>query len=217
MKMLIDETGRKEELTLSESNTSSGKAMYIEGPFVMCNAVNRNGRNYDKDRVGLPSVNKYVEEYVNDRRAIGELVHPDYPFPNIKEAAIKVESLSWVGNNAVGKARVLNTPQGQMIKALAEADFNLAVSTRGLGDVKEVAGRSEVLPGFMLTAVDVVDRPSGQVCYVNAIKESVEWRLNESSGLWEPASVKGNVMDLMNENYEDDFMRRLEMAINKLG
>lgn len=221
MKLLIDVTGKKEELTLAEAATASGgKAMYIEGPFVMCNAVNRNGRNYDLERVGVPSVNKYVEEYVNDRRAIGELKHPEYPFPDIEQAAIKTESLVWTGTNAIGKARILNTAKGQIIKALAEADFNLAVSTRGLGDVKEVAGRSEVLPGFMLTAVDVVDRPSGQVCYVKAMTESVEWQLDESTGVWSPKDVRGSIVDQLGKTQslvEDDFLRRLKLALNKLG
>lgn len=218
MKLLVDETGAREELSLTEAATSSGsKAMFIEGPFVMCNQINRNGRNYDKDRVGVPSVGAYQRDYIDDRRAIGELKHPDYPFPDIEQAAIKVESLTWHGNNANGKARILNTQKGQIIRALAEADFNLAVSTRGLGDVKEVAGRTEVLPGFMLTAVDVVDRPSGQVCYVKAVTESVEWQLNESTGIWEPKDVHGKHIDSLLENAEDEFIRRFKLALNKLG
>ncbi|AYP28316.1 head maturation protease [Serratia phage vB_SmaA_3M] len=221
MKLIVDVTGKHEQLTLGESADASGsRAMYIEGPFVMCNAVNRNGRNYDMERVGLPSVNRYVEEYVNDRRAIGELKHPDYPFPDIEHAAIKTESLTWSGTNAIGRARILNTAKGQIIKALAEADFNLAVSTRGLGDVKEVAGHSEVLPGFMLTAVDVVDRPSGQVCYVKAMSESVEWQLDESTGIWSPKDIRGSVVDQLaktNAIVETDFLRRLDMALQKLG
>lgn len=218
MKLLVDETGAREELSLVESALPSGsKAMFIEGPFVMCNQVNRNGRNYDRERVGIPSVSTYQRDYIDDRRAIGELKHPDYPFPDIEQAVIKVESLSWQGNNAIGKARVLNTQKGQIIRALAEADFNLAVSTRGLGDVREVAGRTEVLPGFMLTAVDVVDRPSGQVCYVKAMTESVEWALNESTGLWEPRDVRGKHVDQLLENAEDEFIRRFKLALNKMG
>lgn len=218
MKLLVDETGAREELSLTESATQSGgKAMFIEGPFVMCNQINRNGRNYDKDRVGVPSVGAYQRDYIDDRRAIGELKHPDYPFPDIEHAAIKVESMSWNGNNAIGKARILNTQKGQIIRALAEADFNLAVSTRGLGEVKEVAGRTEVLPGFMLTAVDVVDRPSGQVCYVKAMTESVEWRLNEATGIWEPKDVRGGKIDSLLENAESEFIRRFKLAMNKLG
>ena len=175
MKLLREITAIGKDLQIGEAATATGgKAMYIEGPFVMCNQVNRNGRNYDLQKVGIPAVEAYDKEYIQDRRAIGELKHPDYPFPDIEHAALKTESLRWEGTNAIGRARILNTPKGQIIRALAEADFNLAVSTRGLGETKSVNGYDDVQPGFMLTAVDAVDRPSGQVCYVKAVSESVD-------------------------------------------
>lgn len=221
MKLLREITAMAKDLQIGEAdNGRGGKAMFIEGPFVMCDEVNRNGRRYGLEAVGIPSVEAYTRDYINDRRAIGELKHPDYPFPDIEEAAIKTESLIWNGANAIGRARVLNTPKGQIIKALAEADFNLAVSTRGLGDVKSAKGIDEVVPGFMLTAVDVVDRPSGQVCYVKAISESVEWKLDEATGVWTPKDVNGHVVDTLvktNRLLEDEFIRRFTKAINKLG
>lgn len=221
MKLLREITAIGKDLQIGEATTSTGgKAMYIEGPFVMCNAINRNGRNYDLQRVGIPAVEAYDKEYIQDRRAIGEVTHPDYPFPNLVEAALKTESLKWEGSNAIGRARILNTPKGQIIRALAEADFNLAVSTRGLGETKEVGNYDDVLPGFMLTAVDAVDRPSGQVCYVKAVSESVEWQLDESSGIWMPKDIKGQVVDSLvktNIQAEDDFLRRLDAALNRLG
>ncbi|WPJ72046.1 prohead core protein protease [Salmonella phage CRW-SP2] len=221
MKLLREITAIGEELQIGEASTpSGGKAMFIEGPFVMCNAVNRNGRNYDLEKVGIPAVEAYDRDYIRDRRAIGELKHPEYPFPDIEQAAIKTESLIWQGNNAIGRARVLNTPKGQIIRALAEGDFNLAVSTRGLGETKDKSGVDDVLPGFMLTAVDVVDRPSGQVCYVKAVHESVDWQLDESSGIWVPKDIKGQVVDSLvksNIQVEDDFLRRLDLALKHLG
>lgn len=220
MKLLREITAIGKDLQIGEAATSTGgKAMFIEGPFVMCNQVNRNGRNYDLQKVGIPAVEAYDKEYIQDRRAIGEVTHPDYPFPNLVEAALKTEYLKWEGNNAIGRARILNTPKGQIIRALAEADFNLAVSTRGLGDTKEVNGYDDVLPGFMLTAVDAVDRPSGQVCYVKAVHESVDWQLDEASGIWMPKDVKGQVVDsLVKANFaQDDFLRRLGLALDKLG
>lgn len=221
MKLLREIQAVGEELQIGEAATATGgKAMYIEGPFVMCDTVNRNGRNYDLHKVGIPAVEAYDRDYIRDRRAIGEVTHPDYPFPNLVEAALKTESLRWEGSNAIGRARVLNTPKGQIIRALAEADFNLAVSTRGLGETKQVKGIDEVLPGFMLTAVDAVDRPSGQVCYVKAVHESVDWQLDESSGIWVPKDIKGNVVDDMVKTarlVEDDFLRRLDKALKHLG
>lgn len=221
MKLLREITAIGKDLQIGEAATATGgKAMYIEGPFVMCDQVNRNRRNYDLQKVGIPAVEAYDKEYVQDRRAIGELKHPDYPFPDIAEAALKTESLRWEGTNAIGRARVLNTPKGQIIRALAEADFNLAVSTRGLGETKSVNGYDDVQPGFMLTAVDAVDRPSGQVCYVKAVSESVEWQLDESSGIWVPKDIKGQVVDSLvktNIQFEDDFLRRLDIALRHLG
>ncbi|EDL7894799.1 pro-head protease [Salmonella phage vB_Hercules_SET] len=221
MKLLREITAIGKDLQIGEATTSTGgKAMFIEGPFVMCNQVNRNGRNYDLQKVGIPAVEAYDKEYIQDRRAIGEVTHPDYPFPNLVEAALKTESLRWEGANAIGRARILNTPKGQIIRALAEADFNLAVSTRGLGETKSVSGYDDVQPGFMLTAVDAVDRPSGQVCYVKAVSESVEWQLDEASGIWMPRDVKGKVVDQLvkaNIQVEDDFLRRLDAALNHLG
>lgn len=221
MKLLHEISGIGEDLQIGESATSTGgKAMYIEGPFVMCNAANRNGRNYDLEKVGIPAVAAYDRDYIKDRRAIGEVNHPEYPFPNMAEAALKTESLVWQGNNAIGRARILDTPKGQIIKALAMADFNLAVSTRGLGETKQVRGIDEVLPGFMLTAVDAVDRPSGQVCYVKAVHESVDWQLEESTGMWIPKDINGKVVDNLvktNIQLEEDFLRRLDAALNRLG
>lgn len=221
MKLLREITAIGEDLQIGEATTSTGsRAMFIEGPFVMCNKVNRNSRNYDRAKVGEPAVAAYDKEYIQDRRAIGELKHPEYPFPDIAEAALKTEFLKWEGDNAIGRARILNTPKGQIIRALAEADFNLAVSTRGLGETKKVNNYDDVLPGFMLTAVDAVDRPSGQVCYVKAVHESVDWQLDESSGMWLPKDINGQVVDSLVKNNvqaEADFLRRLDLALNKLG
>lgn len=167
-------------LEVLTENTSKGKVLYIEGPFLMSEAQNRNGRLYSK-AVMEQAVDRYQREYVSERRAIGELNHPDYPFPDPKKAAIMVESLSWQGNNVIGKARVLNTPDGLIIKELLDANFKLGVSSRGLGEVKENRGLSEVTK-FLLNAIDAVDLPSGQICYVNPVNESVNWV--ESNGVW---------------------------------
>lgn len=210
-------TSRLEVLT---ENATTGRKIYLEGPMVMANRVNRNGRNYDLEKVARPAVDRYNREYIQDRRAIGEVEHPDYPFPKLSKAAIKInEDLYWQGNDAAGKALVLNNQEGQIIKSLIEADFNMAVSTRGLGDVREASGYEDVLPGFMLTAVDVVDRPSGQTCYVSAIKESVEWVTNDE-GVWVPKNVIGEKADKIiqvNQLIEGDFARRFKLALEKLG
>ncbi|QZI90468.1 hypothetical protein MYOV003v1_p0144 [Vibrio phage 207E48.1] len=203
---------------LTENSSEGGKILFLEGPSVMTNRANRNGRNYDLETVGKPAVSRYVSEYIQDRRAIGELEHPEYPFPKLSEAATMCESMDWHGQNAISKIRVLNNPKGQIIKSLAEANFNMAVSTRGLGDVNERNGINEVMPGFMLTAVDVVDRPSGQVCYMKAMMESVDWVQTEG-GAWVAKDVNESIDDVIKENsaLQSDFLRRFEAALGKLG
>ncbi len=169
-------------LEVLNENTTKGKNVYIEGNFLMTNRVNRNGRNYPRG-IMEESVQKYIDEYINQRRATGELNHPDYPFQDISKAAIKIESLSWHGDNVVGKARVMNSPPGQQIKELLDCDFNLGVSSRGLGEWRDERDTSKTITKFLLNAIDAVDMPSGQVCYVNALTESVsQWK--EVNGLW---------------------------------
>jgi hypothetical protein len=146
-------------------NTVKGKRVYIEGPFMMANAVNRNGRFYPKE-VLEAAVDQYLNDYVNQNRATGELNHPDYPFPDPKKAAIFIESLYWQGDNVIGKAKVLNIGDGLVIQELLEAGFKLGVSTRGLGDLKARPDGSKEVYKYAVHAVDAVDFPSGQTCYV---------------------------------------------------
>jgi hypothetical protein len=184
--------------TLTEQ-TESGKTVFLEGPMIMCEDRNRNGRIYKKAMMEK-AVDTYVKDYVNERRAIGEMGHPSRPFADPKEAAIIIESLTWHGNNVIGKARVLNNPNGTIIKSLVEANFKLGVSTRGLGDVVERAGQKYV-ENYMMNAIDAVDMPSGQNCYVNAVNESAEWILE--SGMWIQKENQEKALKLFLEKFDE--------------
>lgn len=174
LSMLIETSHSVEVL---HENTASGSNLYIEGVFAEAELKNGNGRWYGQDILER-AVDQYNQEFILKRRAIGELNHPDYPLPNIKEAAILIKSLVMQGTKAIGKALVLNTDEGKIVKSLIEGGFNLGVSTRGLGSVKERSGIKYVQEGFMLTAVDCVDMPSGPNCYVNPIRESIgKWMM----------------------------------------
>lgn len=196
MKFLREYYDRVETLT---EETSKGRVLYIEGPFLQAVDVNRNGRSYSRDAMEQ-AVDIYQKNYISERRAIGELNHPDRPFADPKQAAIMVESLSWRGNLVIGKARVLNTPDGNIIKALLEADFKGGVSSRGLGDIKERNGVKEVT-NFMLGAIDFVDMPSGQACYVNPLMESASWIQN--NGIWVPEHEIQKKQDTFLENFRE--------------
>lgn len=178
MKLIIESSHQVEVLN---EKTIKGNRTYIEGPFLMAEAVNRNGRFYSKE-VLEESVANYVRDYINERRATGELNHPEYPFPDPKKAAIMIEKLEWKGNNVIGKALVLNTPDGLIIQELLNANFKLGVSTRGLGDTKKRPDGASAVTKFAMGAIDAVDLPSGQVCYVDQINESVNW-VNRN-GIW---------------------------------
>lgn len=179
---LLTETTHGMELLTEQSE--KGKTLYIQGVFMTAEKLNRNRRVYPK-RVLEQAVEVYQREYVRERRAIGELNHPDYPLPDPAQAAIIVESLEWQGNDVIGKARVLNTPKGQIVAALLEGGFNLGVSTRALGEVSKMPDRA-VVEKLVLNAVDAVDRPSNQTSYVDAIYESMPAWINEN-GVWTPA------------------------------
>jgi hypothetical protein len=179
--------------------TAAGNILFLEGPMIMTEQKNRNGRIYQKPMMEK-SVDKYITEYIKENRAIGELNHPTRPFADPKEAAIKIESLQWTGNNVVGKARVLNNPNGQIVKSLVEANFKLGMSTRGLGEVVERSG-AKYVENYMLNAIDAVDMPSGQICYMNALRESVEW-VNEG-GVWVEKANQEKALSLFLEKFED--------------
>jgi hypothetical protein len=183
--------------TLTE-NTESGKVLYLEGPMIMTEAKNRNGRIYEKAMMEA-SVESYMRDYVQANRAVGELNHPTYPFPNIKEAAVYIESLQWQGNNVIGKARVLNNIHGQQIKSLVEAGFKMGMSTRGLGNVVERSG-TKFVKDYMLNAIDAVDMPSGQICYMNALRESTEWV--QEGGIWVEKANQEKAMAVFLELFE---------------
>lgn len=196
MLFLQEEWARSME-PLTES-TDSGKVLYLEGPMIQTEAKNRNGRIYEK-KMMESSVEDYINNFVNQNAAVGELNHPDYPFANIKEAAVFIESLRWEGNNVIGKARVLNNIHGQQIKSLVEAGFRMGMSTRGLGNVTERSGQKYVTE-YMLNAIDAVGTPSGQVCYMKALRESTEWV--KEGGIWIEKQNQAKAQELFMEKFE---------------
>lgn len=190
---LVESYGSVEAIT---EQTETGKQLYIEGIFAQAELRNGNGRIYPKS-VLEEAVRKYTDEYVNRRVALGEINHPSRPFVDPAEGAILIESLHWEGNNVIGKAKVLNTPKGQIIKGLLEGGYNLGVSTRGLGELKESNGM-KIVESFMLTAIDAVSNPSGPNCFVNPIMESVGWI--QKDGVWVPVQEQSKHTEDIDED-----------------
>ena len=151
------------------------KSHFIEGVFLQGAIKNRNGRMYPVQTLQR-EVDKYNESYIKKGRSLGELGHPDGPTINLDRVSHLITSLKQEGNNFVGKARILDTPMGNIAKSLLDEGVKLGVSSRGLGSIKEENGVKIVADDFMLaTAADIVADPSAPDAFVNGIMEGKEW------------------------------------------
>jgi hypothetical protein len=158
------------------------KSLFIEGPFLVAEKKNRNGRLYEAHTL-RKEVDRYTEEYINKNRAFGELGHPETPSINLERTAILIKSLREEDNVWIGKAKILDTPMGLIAKSLIEGGAQLGVSSRGMGSLKNVNGVNVVQPDFYLaTAADIVADPSAPGAFVQGIMEGKEWML--VNGVW---------------------------------
>jgi hypothetical protein len=174
MKLIVEYTESK---TLVEQ-TATGKNYFIEGVFLQSELKNRNGRVYPK-AILEREVNRYVKEMINTNRAVGELGHPASPTINYDRASHKILSLKEDGNNWIGRAKVLSTPFGNIVKNLIDDNVAIGVSSRGMGSLKEQNGVNMVQDDYHLaTAGDVVSDPSAPDAFVNGMMEGREWIWN---------------------------------------
>lgn len=164
----------EENLNYVTEEKNGKKNTVIEGIFMQAESKNRNGRVYPRE-VMESAVNKYVTEQVSKGRAVGELNHPEGPTINLDKVSHRITELNWDGNNVMGKALVLDTPMGQIVKGLVEGGVQLGVSSRGMGSLVNKNGVSVVGSDFMLATVDIVQDPSAPQAFVNGIMEGVEW------------------------------------------
>ena len=168
-------TEHNEELNYLVENKDGKKSHIIEGIFMQADQVNHNKRIYPKT-VLEGAVKKYVENYVAKGRAVGELNHPEGPSINLDKVSHRITELNWDGNNVIGKAKILDTPMGTIVKGLLEGGCQLGVSSRGMGSVSQnKSGASVVNKDFILATVDIVQDPSAPSAFVNGIMEGVEY------------------------------------------
>ena len=161
---------------LVETAKSGKKSMYIEGVFLQGNIKNRNGRMYPMETL-RKEVSRYNESNIVSGRALGELGHPDGPTVNLDRVSHKIVSLKESGSNFIGKAKILNTPMGNIASSLIGEGVKLGVSSRGIGSLKPTReGVNIVGDDFMLaTAADIVADPSAPDAFVEGIMEGKEW------------------------------------------
>ena len=152
------------------------KNLYLEGVFLQAEVKNRNGRMYPESVMDR-EVNRYMKEYVEKNRAYGELGHPDTPSINLDRVSHIITSLKKEGTNYVGRAKILETPMGNIAKGLLDGGAQLGVSSRAMGSLKTGKdGVQVVQDDFMLsTAADIVADPSAPDAYVSGIMEGKEW------------------------------------------
>ena len=151
------------------------KSHFIEGVFLQAEIANKNGRKYPF-RTLEREVAKYDEAHIRKGRALGELGHPDGPSINLDKVSHKIQSLKAEGNNFIGRAKILDTPNGRIAKSLLDEGVKLGVSSRGMGSLKQQEGVNIVQDDFMLaTAADIVADPSAPDAFVDGIMEGKEW------------------------------------------
>ena len=181
MKLIREEIETVEFVT---EERNGKKSLYIEGVFLQGNIKNRNGRMYPIDTLRR-EVGRYNESNIVTGRALGELGHPEGPTVNIDRVSHKIVSLKESGSNFIGKAKILNTPMGQIASSLIGEGVKLGVSSRGIGSLKPTKeGFNVVGDDFMLaTAADIVADPSAPDAFVEGIMEGKEW-------VWEGTTLR---------------------------
>jgi len=167
---------------LIEANGEGKKNYFIEGVFMQAETKNRNGRIYPMN-VLEPKVSEYTENFISKNRALGELNHPKGPTVNLDRVSHIIKEMKTDGHNFNGKAKIMETPMGNIVKNLMDEGARLGVSTRGMGSLKQQNGINMVQPDFMLAAVDIVADPSAPDAFVDGIMEGKEW-------IWENGLLK---------------------------
>ena len=176
MKLIAEYTEQNIQC-LVEAKEDGSKSYTIEGVFAQAEQKNRNGRIYPK-MIMENAVKKYAKEQVATKRAVGELNHPEGPTVNLDKVSHLITELKVEDNNVMGKATILGTPMGEVVKGLLEGGVQLGVSTRGMGSLERRGDAMYVKDDFMLNTIDIVQDPSAPGAFVNGIMEGVDWIWN---------------------------------------
>lgn len=172
--------------TVIEEAEGGKKNLFIKGIFMQTEAKNKNGRIYPRS-IMEQKVNEYNNEFVKTARAIGELEHPSTPQINLDRVSHLITELKFDGNDIYGKAKVLETPCGNIVRGLLEGGAQLGVSSRGVGSVVQKNGINEVQQDFRLITVDVVSTPSAHDAWVHSVMEGASWVWE--NGVWKESAI----------------------------
>lgn len=203
---------------LTEKTENGKKNLYIEGTFLVGDTVNKNNRMYKMDTL-RNEVNRYTEEFVKTNRALGELGHPDTPTLNLERVSHKIVSLKEDGNTFYGKALILETPYGVIVKNFIDSGVNLGVSSRAMGSVSMTKeGYNLVQDDLRLaTAADIVADPSAPGAFVNGIMENKEWLFVEGRYIEQDIdNAKKQIRQASKQQLESVALKLFENFIRKL-
>lgn len=199
MALLITEIFNDDCEVLTEANENGKKQHYINGIFMQGDIKNRNGRIYPS-KILEKEMNRYNEQFVKTKRALGELNHPQGPQINADRVSHLITEMKRDGSNFIGKAKILSTPMGEIVKTFIEEGVRIGVSTRGLGSVKQTnEGIMEVQDDFHLATVDIVTDPSGPDCFVNGIMENTQYFYDIASGTWKAQQLQEYIEETVAE------------------
>ena len=203
MKLISEFNDYGVQPVIVEQNEKGEKDYFIEGIFMQSEIKNRNGRIYPKEVI-QKEVKRYNKEFVEKKRAFGELGHPEGPTINLDKVSHMIEKLEEDGNNFVGRAKILSTPNGQIVKNLIDDGAKLGVSSRGLGSLESKGNAQYVKDDFQLaTAGDIVADPSAPEAFVEGIMEGVEW-------IYENGRLKAYDVDQMQKELKSARLNKLQ-------
>lgn len=199
---LITEVFDEDCSVVTESTENGKKGYFIEGIFMQGDIKNRNGRIYPSS-ILENEMNRYNNDFVKTKRALGELGHPNGPQINGDRVSHLIVDMKRDGNNFIGKAKIIPTPMGEIVKTFIDEGVKIGVSTRGLGSVKATKeGIMEVQNDFHLATVDIVTDPSGPNCFVNGIMENTEYYYDIAAGNWRVAEKLEETVKELKKEYK---------------
>lgn len=201
MKLIAEYTESNLGYSIQEGKDGQ-KNVFIEGIFMQAEGKNRNGRIYTRE-VLEQAVDRYNNEQVRTGRAVGELNHPEGPSINLDKVSHRITELKWDGNNVLGRALILDTPMGKIVKGLVEGGVQLGVSSRGMGSLEYKDGVNYVKDDFMLSTVDIVQDPSAPNAFVNGIMEGVDWEM-DSTGHFNRVQIEEGETEMMETVIEEE-------------
>ena len=201
LKLISEHIEQDTDYLIEQDEKTGNKNYKIKGIFMQADIKNRNGRIYPMEVLNK-EVKRYNKEYINQKRAFGELGHPDGPTVNLERASHMITDLYPDGKNFIGEAKILSTPMGEIVKSLMNDGAKLGVSSRGMGSLDQKNGANYVRNDFYLaTAADIVADPSAPNAFVEGIMEGKEW-------VWNNGLIKEADIAQMKDNIEENHAKR---------